>query len=223
MKHCFRQARMNAKMTRKFTSIVAESNCAFILVTHLSTMIGTMSRDPMIISGGYAIAYAASITLDLRKKSILDTDPINREDGIKIGVTVKKNHCVPERNPYVKTEYYAIFGEGIEQHLSTLENAIKQGVLTQAGAWIKDFDDNGEIRQWDDIPLNFQGKEKYRNFVIEHPGYLANLKSRIRGDVIQMTLDEVAAAKAEEEEIAKKAETKEPEVPVKKKAAKKAS
>ena len=39
------QARMNARMTRKFTALVAEHETAFILITHLTTMIGSMSRD----------------------------------------------------------------------------------------------------------------------------------------------------------------------------------
>ena len=34
------QARMNSKMTRKLTSIIQESNTAFVIVTHLTTMIG---------------------------------------------------------------------------------------------------------------------------------------------------------------------------------------
>jgi hypothetical protein len=31
---------MNARMTRKFTALVAEHNTAFVIVTHLSTEIG---------------------------------------------------------------------------------------------------------------------------------------------------------------------------------------
>lgn len=38
------QARMNAKMTRKFTAIVQESNCAFVVITHLTTEIGESKK-----------------------------------------------------------------------------------------------------------------------------------------------------------------------------------
>lgn len=198
-------ARLNSKLMRKFTAIVAESDTAFVIVQHLSTQIGGYG-DPKIITGGQAILYGASIILDLRKRSILDSDPIKREEGIKIGVSVKKNHCVPDRNPYLKTEYFAIFGQGIEQHLSTLETAVKQGVLIQGGAWIKDLDDEtGEPKQWSGQPLNFQGKEKYRQFVVDNPDYLEDLKRRIRGEVDFMSEEEVALAKQEEEKASKAA------------------
>jgi recombination protein RecA len=39
------QARMNAKMMRKYTSLLAESNAAFVIITHLTTQIGSMSKD----------------------------------------------------------------------------------------------------------------------------------------------------------------------------------
>lgn len=179
----------------------------------------------MVVAGGVAIMYGASIIVDLRKKIVLDTDPIDREEGIKIGVTIKKNHCTPDRNPYLKTDYYAIFGEGIEQHLSTLDNAIKQGILKQGGAWIKDLDDEGKVKEWNGEPLNFQGKEKYRQFVIEHPDYLADLKRRIRGDVEVMSEEEVEAAKKDEMEMAKEAGNAEKEAaaPKKKSSSKKVS
>ena len=199
------QSRLNAKMTRKFTSIVSESGAAFVVITHLSTEIGSMSRDPLIISGGKAIAYASVLTIDLRKRSVLDTDPITREEGIKIGLTVKKNHCVPDRNPYLKTDYYAIFGEGIEQILTTLELAVDEGILRKAGAWIKEEDEKGNVVSWNGHEINFQGKEKFRIFAKEHPEYLEYLKSKINGTVVeQQTEEEIALAKEEEKAMEEK-------------------
>ena len=134
------QARMNARMARRFTSLVTESNAAFVVVQHLTNAIGVMYGDSKTLAGGEAIKYASALTIDLRKKSIQESDPISNEDGIKIGLTVKKNHCTPSVNPYLKTDYYAIFGEGIEQYLETLQNAIEQGILVKGGAFIRDID-----------------------------------------------------------------------------------
>ncbi len=197
------QARMNAKMARKFTSLVAESNAAFVVVTHLSTDIGNvMARDNKIIAGGEAIKYASALTIDLRKRSIQDSDPITALEGIKIGLTVKKNHCTPSVNPYLKTEYFAIFGQGIEQYLETLQNAINQGILTQNGAMIRDIDtETGEIRQWNGQDLVWRGKNAYREFVKNNPDYFANLQDRVNGRIVEMSEAEVAAAKAEENKI----------------------
>lgn len=199
------QARMNARMTRKFTALVAEHETAFILITHLSTMIGSMSRDPMIISGGHAIAYWSQLTLDVRKKSVLDTDPISREEGIKVGVTVKKNHCVPDRNPYVKCEYFAIFGEGTEKILTNLDRAIEAGILTKSGSWIYWYEADGETKRY-----GWQGKEKYRQFMRENPAVLNELLGILRGTigaatVEQLTEEEIAEIRSEEEAIAEAA------------------
>lgn len=196
------QARMNARMARKFTSLVSESNAAFIVVAHLSTDIGTMARDNKIIAGGEAIKYASALTIDLRKRSIQDSDPITALEGIKIGLTVKKNHCTPSVNPYLKTEYFAIFGQGIEQYLETLQNAINQNILTQNGAMIRDIDtETGEIRQWNGQDLVWRGKNAYREFVKNNPDYFANLHDRVNGRTVEMSEAEVAAAKAEENKI----------------------
>ena len=39
------QARMNARMTRKFGVLIAEHDCAFVVVTHLTVDIGSSSKD----------------------------------------------------------------------------------------------------------------------------------------------------------------------------------
>ena len=196
------QARMNSKMVRKFISPVSESDAAYIVVTHLSTEIGGYG-DPLHIAGGKAILYASSLIVDLRKKTVTDEDPIKKDEGIKIGVTVRKNHCAPHRNPYVKTDYYAIFGEGIEQYMTTLDAAVEQGVLTKAGMYIKDLDKDGNIRTLSDgTKLQFQGKKKFREFCIENPDYFRDLQLRIDGEAETLSEDEIKELEAEEEAIA---------------------
>ena len=66
------QARLNSRLVSKFTAMVAEYNTAFVLIQRLSTDIGSMSRDPLIVAGGLAIRYWSSLTLDLRKKNGLN-------------------------------------------------------------------------------------------------------------------------------------------------------
>ena len=159
----------------------------------------------MIISGGHAIAYWSQLTLDVRKRSINDSDPISREEGIKVGVTVKKNHCVPDRNPYVKCDYYAIFGEGTEKILTNLDRAIEAGILTKSGSWIYWYEADGETKRH-----AWQGKEKYRQFMRENPAVLQELLDALRNggvatSVEQLSDEEIAAIKSEEEEIADQA------------------
>jgi recombination protein RecA len=195
------QARMNARMTRKFTPIVAEYDTAFILITHLSTEIGTMSRDPMIIAGGQAIAYWSQLTLDLRKHSMGPNELIGRDEGVKISVTVKKNHCVPDRNPYLKLEYYAVFGEGIEQILTSLDGAIEQGVVEMHGNWIWWMEPGSTepLQKW-------SGKQTFRTYMKTHPEDWEKFQAMLEGEyttVEDLTEEEVQAIKMEEAEICK--------------------
>ena len=198
------QARMNSRMIKKVLSLTSEYETAFVIVTHLTTQNGgTMSRDPLVMTGGRAIAYASSLTMDFRKKMIQETDPIGREEGMKIGITVKKNRCVPSRNPFVKADYFIVYGEGTEQILSTLEGALKNGTLSQAGAFIRQFGADGEVDNWKGTKLQFQGKEKFRTFCRENPDYLASLKDKVTGipTIVPVSAEELDEIQQEQLEI----------------------
>ena len=156
------QARLNSRMTNKFTAIVKEYDTAFCLVCHLTTDIGSMSRDPLIVAGGHSIKYWSSLTIDMRKLSIAPTDPITQEEGIKVCVRVKKNHCRPDIFPYKKIQYYAIFGEGIEQILTSLDYALEQGVVEQKGNWLYWMKDGEIYERW-------QGRGAFRSYMHDNP------------------------------------------------------
>ena len=189
------QARMNSRMTRKFTALVAEYKTAFVIITHLTTEIGSLSRDPMVIAGGHAIKHWSSLTLDFRKKSVGPSDPITKEDGIKIGVSVRKNHCMPSVNPYVKFDMYAIFGEGIDQIFQGLEEAMQLGFVEMKGAWINWIDFNGNIRE------RWQGKNNFRTFMRENPEAWEEFSAMLSGNVKQMTDEEIQQIQKEDSQI----------------------
>jgi recombination protein RecA len=197
------QARMNARMIRKFTTVIQESNCAFVVITHLTTEIGSMSRDPLIISGGFAIQFGSMLILDLRKRSISDKDPIVKEEGVKIGVSIRKNHCFPNKFPYVKTEYYALFGQGIEKYLTTISLAVQEGILVKAGAYLRDFDEDGELRtDKNGQKLQWQGAKKLRDYLIDNPEYAEHLRSSITGNIVAtMSEDEIEGIRNDDKQI----------------------
>ena len=66
------------------------------------------------------------------------------------------------------------------------------------------MDANGEVKEWNGQKLQWQGREKFRGFVKENEDYFEYLKSRISGEVEQMSEKEIAKIKKEEEEIEKK-------------------
>lgn len=195
------QARFNAKMMRKLTTTIAETETAFILIQHLTTQIGSMSRDPLTLAGGVAIKHGASIIVDMRKKSISDSDPIKKEEGLKVGFNIRKNHVVTNRFPYVKTEYFAIFGQGIEKYLEALDIAIENGIINQSGAWLSMIDPNtGEVALDKNAnPLKWNGKSKFRVYCIENPDFFTSLQGRLSGKIEDIEGEELEEIKKQEE------------------------
>lgn len=187
-------ARLNAKVSRRFNAIVAQNDLAFILINHLSTEIGSMSRDNLAMSGGLAIRYWSQLTLDLRRNAIMAGDAIGQEEGVKIAAKIKKNHCIPSRFPYARITYYAIFGEGIEQYLSALDLAEKAGIVKKSGAWIYWTEGDEELGK-------FNGKAAYREYMKEHPDVFQKFLAHIKGEGIQvekLSEEEVKEIQAEE-------------------------
>lgn len=192
------QARFNGRLTDKLLAVVGKSNTAFIMIAHLTTDIGSMSRDPLVIKGGRAIKYWSSLTIDMRKRSIGPSDPITKEDGVKIGVTITKNRCRQDINGYKKLEYYAVYGEGIEQILTVIPTAIEAGILQKAGAWLY-WVKNGERLE------SFQGKASFRAFMKENPDKWQEFLDQLNGKestVQDVSAEEAEAIKADEDAIA---------------------
>lgn len=187
------QARMNAKMMRKLTSAVTDNDVAFVMVQHLTTQIGSMSRDPLIVSGGQSIKYGASVILDLRKRSMNDSDPFKKEEATKIGVTIQKNHVITDRFPYCKLEYYAVYGKGIDCYLEIAQLAIDAGILVKSGAFIKVPDESGNPKILEDgTKLQWQGNAKFKDYLIENPEFFEDLKSKLTGKAEFLTEEEAA-------------------------------
>lgn len=190
-------ARMNSRAMGKFVPLIKQYKTAMVLVQHLTTNIGgfSMYGDNLILAGGRSIRTASMLTIKMQKASILDTDPIGKEDGIKINCTVLKNHCIPRRFPYCKFTYYAIFGEGIEQILSTLDELIDLGIIHKAGAWLQQLDsETGEIID------KWNGRNAFREDMKLNPNKLEKLKSFVSGSYDTLTEEEVIAIKEMEKQ-----------------------
>lgn len=195
------QARLNSKFMRKIVHLIAEHETALCMTQHRTTNIGQMHGDPMILAGGQAIKYASMLTLDLRKKSIQDKDPIAKEEGLKIGVHVEKNHCNQTRFPYMRADYYIKFGEGTQVFSEVIELAIEAGVLYKGGAWISEIDpatgeakvlSNGDTAKWN-------GLNKTKEYLMANPEYYEYLKELvINGGIAVETMTEEEIQQAQQ-------------------------
>lgn len=141
------------------------------------------------MSGGLLLKYGGLLMLDMRKQSVLETDPIKKDEGMKVMISVKKNHVTPRIYPYVKVPHYVIYGEGTETILPTLELALQDEILRQSGPYI----------YWDEKELRWTGKENFRKAMKEDPNLLQELKNLVHKDVIALTEDEMKELEINEE------------------------
>ena len=195
------QSRMNSKFMSKIIPLISDMKTSLVAIQQRSTNIGGYGYgDNTILVGGLRIRYQSMLTVTLRKAKLDTTDPINSNEGIKIVGRVEKNHCIPNKFPYVKFEYFALYGEGIETILSTLELAVEQGILRRGGAHIYlDNPDGGE-------PLyHWTSKSDFRNFMKENPTILENLMAKVQHKTEVLSDEEVAEIQKQEREEAKAA------------------
>lgn len=175
------QARFNSNLMKKLVTLFSENECALVLIQDLSTNIGQMFGDPLQVCGGQSIRYNSSIMLDLRKLSIQETDPIKRDEGLKIKASIKKNHCITDRFPYVSVEYFVEFGKGIEKNIALLHKLIDNNLLISKGAWIRRFDADG-IEMPDYV---WNGKTAFKRDMDAHPEKFAELKELVANSMIE--------------------------------------
>lgn len=158
-----------------------------------------MSRDPLVIGGGLAMQFWSSLTLDFRKHSVGAGEPFAKTEAVKIGVTIKKNHCRQDIDGYQKVEYYAVFGKGIDQIVTMIPTAVEAGVLEQHGAWLW-----WKYPSAEDGYIKFNGKGEYRTYMESHPDKMQELISMLNADnnnVEMVTEEEAAAIEADEKAI----------------------
>ena len=189
-------ARLNSLMTQKFTALVSDSETAFVLITHVYTGIGTYG-SPSVIAGGRAIRYWAALMLTFNKVKVDDSDPIDKDEGVHIRCKVGKNHCAPDRNPYVTFDYFALFGQGTEQIMSKVQSMCDAGILDVKSGVYRVFDEDGN-EVW-----KIRGKGNYRTYMLDNPEFFKGLVDRLEngGSTIKnMTSEEIEEVKKLEEE-----------------------
>lgn len=141
--------------------------------------------------------------LDFRKQSIQDSDPIGKDEGMKVACYVRKNRCVFSRNPYVTSSFFLVYGEGTEQVLEVLQVAIDKNIIQKSGAWLREEDPaTGDPKVLEDgTILKWQGKVAFKEFCKANPEYLEQLKTRCGGGSYESLSEaEIQEIEAQEKE-----------------------
>jgi len=124
------QARMMSQALRKLTAIAARSETLIIFINQIRMQIGIMFGNPETTPGGKALKFYSSVRIDVRRAA-----QIKKGDeviGSRVRVKVVKNKVAA---PFRVGEFDLMFdGTGISYEADVLNTALKNGVVTKAGA-----------------------------------------------------------------------------------------
>lgn len=126
------QARMMAKAMRKLTGLAAQHDTLIIFINQLRNKIGVMFGNPETTPGGFALKYAASVRIDVRKKEDLK-DKHGDPTGIKVKAKIIKNKMAP---PMKIVEFDIVYAQGIDEFGCIFDLGMDKGILSQKGAWV---------------------------------------------------------------------------------------
>ncbi len=161
--HVGLQARLMSQAMRKLTGAIARTRTAVIFINQIREKVGVMFGNPETTPGGRALKFYASCRIDVRRIGQLkDGDQIV---GQRVRAKIVKNKVAP---PFRVAEFDMMHSSGISYEGDVLDLGIAYRVLQRSGAWFK----------YGDVYLG-QGKEKARQFLIEHPEVTAKIRDEI--------------------------------------------
>ena len=110
--------------------------------------------------------------------------------------------------PYLKTEYYVVYGQGTERSIEIIELAEKCGILTKKGSWYREysgeFDSKGNPLERileDGTKAAWNGMKNTRAYILNNPDYFNYLVKKVENfgkiDVEVLSEEEVEAIEAE--------------------------
>lgn len=165
--HMGLQARLMSQALRKLSGVVNKTHTIVIFTNQLREKIGqTFGYGPQeTTTGGRALKFYASVRIDIRKQSTLQT-----ADGQIIGHRVKakvvKNKVAA---PFRYAEFDILYGKGISTPGEILDIGEKCGLLEKSGSW---YSLAGGRKLG-------QGREAVRKLLEEDADLLSDLRKQI--------------------------------------------
>jgi recombination protein RecA len=121
-------------------------------------------NSPETTPGGRALKFYSSVRLDVRKIDNLKDGA--EVVGSRVRVKVVKNKLAP---PFRQAEFDIIYGKGISKEGSLLDVGVAAEIIKKSGAWF--------TYEGDQLG---QGKEKAREFLLEHQDMALEIERRVR-------------------------------------------
>jgi recombination protein RecA len=158
------QARLMSQALRKLTAIVSKSRTCLIFINQIREKIGVMFGNPETTTGGRALKFYASMSVDIRRiQSIKEGDKVV---GSRTRAKVVKNKVAA---PFRDAEFDILYGEGISREGDLVDLGVEKGVLEKSGTWIS----FGGERMG-------QGRENARVFLKENKDIRDKLENALR-------------------------------------------
>jgi recombination protein RecA len=165
--HMGLHARLMSQALRKLTGSINRSHTCLVFINQLRMKIGVMFGNPETTTGGRALAFYASVRLDIRRVARLKDG--DEEIGSRTRVRVVKNKLAP---PFREAEFDIVFqGEriGISWEGDLVDLGVEKGLIDKSGAWLS----YGGERLG-------QGRENTKAFLASHPEVATDLVQRLR-------------------------------------------
>jgi len=183
--HVGLQARLLSQAMRKLTGAIKQTNCLVIFINQIRMKIGVMFGNPETTTGGNALKFYSSVRLDIRRiGAVKDGDEVI---GNETRVKVVKNKVAP---PFKQAEFQIMYGSGIYHMGELIDWGVKLNLLDKSGAW---YSYNG-----DKIG---QGKANSARFLEENQIIANEIESKIRGELLAVTVDESEDTPVKTDEI----------------------
>ena len=161
--HVGLHARLMSQALRKIAGTVNKTNTCVIFINQLREKIGVMFGNPETTTGGRALIFYASMSLDVRK-----IETLKRGDemlGNRTRVKIVKNKVAP---PFKKSEFDIMYGTGISLAGDVLDTAVEAKIVDKAGSW---YSYNGERIG--------QGRENVKDYLQSHEEMLEEIRKKV--------------------------------------------
>ncbi len=182
--HMGLHARLMSQAMRKLNHSVSRSNTTLIFINQLRQKIGVVFGNPETTTGGKALAFYASVRMDVRRIGKVQVG--ETVVGNRTRVRVIKNKVAP---PFSEAEFDVRWGLGIDSAADLLDTAIRLGIVEKSGSHLS----------VDGKSLG-QGREKVREMLLATPELLGSLESaatqRLASTATRVTEKGAAAAAA---------------------------
>jgi len=161
------QARLMSNGLRRIAAASSQFKCTVIFINQLRNKIGVLYGNPETTSGGKALAYYASVRIDVRRKEQLGT----KDDyhGIRVKAKIVKNKVAP---PYRLAEFDILFQSGIDTVGCLVDAAESADIVNRRGAYY--------FYQGENIG---QGRNKTVEYLKENPQVEKEIYDMVRAKV----------------------------------------